>query len=386
MNEREPDADDVSPYLWDKSGEPDGDVKRLEDALAPLKHHAPLDWNAAAPRNVVPLRPRASRTVVVAVFAAALAAAAGAAIYLQTGGGTTVGGGVVSAPPVASSAPAEGPVVANTTPQPAERPSCSDPSRSGFRFRSTAGGTPRCDGGVAGTDGLVPKGAWLETDAATRVTLDVADIGRVEIDPGSRVRVVETNEEQHRLELGRGRLFAKIDAAPRLFFVDTKAATAVDLGCEYSIEVDEHGAGILKVTLGYVELEPPTVKSEPRKTRPAATLVPRGAECPIDPARGPGTPIWSRSAADTRASLAVFDRSGDVAALDRALAGLGARDSLTFFHLLSRVPEDRREAVLGKLEAIEKAPARASRRQTLALEPAAIQAWREALEARWFPK
>jgi FecR protein len=253
-----------------------------------------------------------------------------------------------------------------------------------MRFRS-ASGTPLCDGGAAGKDGLVPKGVWLETDAATSVTLDVADIGHVDVAPGSRVRVVETNDKEHRLELGRGHLHAKIDAPPRLFFVDTKAATAIDLGCEYEMEVDAQGAGLLKVKLGYVELEPPTAGS-PEERRPPR-LVPRGAECTIDPMHGPGTPVWSRSPESLRADLARFDRVGDAVALARVIEALGAKDTLTLFYIVaSRAPEAERAAALGKLEAVQKAPAGASRARTLALERRAIQAWREALEPRWFPK
>ena len=62
-------ADDQDePYLWDRSPPGDNEVERLERALAPLRHRAPLDLGAlpdrapeAAPSrdNVVPLRRRA---------------------------------------------------------------------------------------------------------------------------------------------------------------------------------------------------------------------------------------------------------------------------------------------------------------------------------------
>src|SRR5437868_6645687 len=36
-------SDDSDEYLWDRSGTPDPEFKRLEELLAPLRHDAPLD-------------------------------------------------------------------------------------------------------------------------------------------------------------------------------------------------------------------------------------------------------------------------------------------------------------------------------------------------------
>lgn len=374
MSDLEGRPEEPSPYLWDGSGEPEHDVTDLEQALGPMRHRAELDWS-----RVDAAESRKRRGVVIPLFGVALAVAAGISLYVFTKEAPPAPR--LAAPPIETSAP-----LAEALPTLAEgtRPTCSDPSLAGFRFRS-ASGAPQCDGGVAAKSGVVPTGAWLETDASTRVTLDVADIGHVDVAPESRLRVVETSEKEHRLELAKGHLHAKIDAPPRLFFVDTKAATAIDLGCEYEMQVDETGAGLLKVTLGYVELEPP--RGVPEAERRPPRLVPRGAECTIDPAHGPGTPIWSRSTESLRKDMALFDKNGDVDALTRVIRELGQKDTLTLFYVVaSRAPEAQRKTALDKLEAIQKAPAGVSRAATLALERRAIQAWREALEPRWFPK
>src|SRR5256885_9219045 len=43
------------------------------------------------------------------------------------------------------------------------------------------------------------------------------------------------------------------DALP--IFVDTAAGTAVDLGCEYVLNTDEDGLGLLRVTKGWVSFQ-----------------------------------------------------------------------------------------------------------------------------------
>jgi hypothetical protein len=56
------------------------------------------------------------------------------------------------------------------------------------------------------------------------------------------------------LSLERGALHARIAAPPRLFIVDTPSAMAVDLGCEYKLDVDAAGNSRLHVTSGFVAL------------------------------------------------------------------------------------------------------------------------------------
>src|SRR5436309_715730 len=85
-----------------------------------------------------------------------------------------------------------------------------------------------------------------------------------------------------RVALERGKLHAFITAPPRLFFVDTPSAEAIDLGCEYTLAVDDAGIGLLHVTLGWVMLE--------RDGR--ESYVPIGAMCETRPGVGPGTPFF----------------------------------------------------------------------------------------------
>jgi hypothetical protein len=72
------------------------------------------------------------------------------------------------------------------------------------------------------------------------VTLESEPVGRVELGPGSELRAATSRH----LELRRGRLHAFIWAPPREFVVETASAQAVDLGCEYTLDVDGAGNGM----------------------------------------------------------------------------------------------------------------------------------------------
>ncbi|MFO0555366.1 MAG: FecR domain-containing protein [Polyangiaceae bacterium] len=357
-------TDDEEDYLFEKRGAPPQDVARLEALLSPLKHDAPMP--ALPPRRRRPWL-IGGGVMVLAAAAVVLFFVLRAPVNLQPIARSTA---VVTA---ATSASGERWVDRTATSVgPSLPPQIAPSSSSGFAWRALDG--EAVQDGRRLTAATLGPGGVLETDG-TRAELDIADLGRVELAPSSRVRLLETSENAHRLALDRGKLHATIDAPPRLFFVETKAATAVDLGCEYELSVDETGRGLLTVKLGFVELEGPHRHA----------LVPKGAECPIDPTRGPGTPVWSRSPASVRAALARFDESGDAAALDTALAGLGERDTLVLFHLLERVEDSARPRVLDALEKAAPRPAGASRKATLALEKKALDAWRADLEVRWFP-
>ena len=148
-----------------------------------------------------------------------------------------------------------------------------------------------------GAQGQLGVGQWLETDGSSRAQIAVSSIGRVNIDENTRVRLVETEPTEHRLELARGKLSAMIWAPPRLFFVDTPSAVAADLGCAYTLEVDDHGAGVLRVTAGWVALG----------LKDRESMVPSGAACETRPGVGPGTPYFEDAPASFRSALEIVD-------------------------------------------------------------------------------
>ena len=135
-------------------------------------------------------------------------------------------------------------------------------------------------------------------------------IGTVEVAPNTRLRVVAARPGEHRLALQRGRIHATISAPPRLFFVDTPAGTAVDLGCEYTLDTDEGGAGQLQVTKGWVEFQWGGLHS----------LVPAGASCRTTH-EGPGVPYFDDAPDSLKTALA----NGDARSLDTILSAARVR-------------------------------------------------------------
>jgi anti-sigma-K factor RskA len=234
-------------------------------------------------------------------------------------------------------------------------------------------GAPRVSQNRIGERGRLGVGEWLETDAASRAEIAVANIGEVEVEPNTRVRLVETRLTEHRLELERGTLRARIWAPPRLFFVNTPSAVAADLGCAYTIEVDDAGRGLLHVTSGYVALE----------TEARESIVPAGAACMTKPGAGPGTPFFEDAPEAFVESLAKLDFENDHASLDPILAGAREKDTLTLWHLLPRVGADERARVYERLSALAPPPAGVTRDGIVGLDRAMLDSWKADLEGNW---
>lgn len=293
-------------YLWDRSGAADPEIARLEQVLGILRAPdppPPLAWPA---RPVMTTTPSvAGRRFVLPFAVAATLLIAAASLWL----------------------------------------SFHPPARGGAWQVAGLTGTPRIGSqSLADANGQLPVGEWLETDADARARIRVAHIGRVEIEPNTRVGLINTGSGNYRLRLERGGLQAYISATPGQFFVETPSTLAIDLGCAYTLNVADDGESVLRVTSGWVSLNPPVDGSAPsRSTRARASFVKMGTMCAARRGIGPGTPHTTDASSALQAALRVidFDREATpaarVAALDRVLgAATRPGDAITLWHLLAR--------------------------------------------------
>jgi hypothetical protein len=197
----------MSEYLFDPTAPPDPDVERLEQLLRPLRTNAP------APK----LPERVTRWTTPRFLGPALAAAA--AVVLM----------VVSTWRTGS-------------------------QQIGWSIASVSG-DPKVESLAAREGSRLTVGQAIVTDAASRARIEVDAVGAVTIDVNSRVRLMESRDGHQRLALDHGTLHAQIVAPPGQFVVDTPSARATDLGCVYTLHVDDDGVGLLSVQAGWVAFE-----------------------------------------------------------------------------------------------------------------------------------
>jgi hypothetical protein len=313
-------------YLWDRSGTPDPDVERLERKLASLAQQNP------PPRLLLPESRMGKRP-----FRASAALAAAAAILM----GVLLGGTAF---------------VRRMNSQ------AWDLTR--------AGGSPTISSRAVGAGARLPVGGWLETDERSTASLNVGTIGRISVEPGTRLRLVSARSGDHRLQLERGTLHATIWAPPGQFSVETASSTAVDLGCAYTLTMDDNGEGLVSVLVGWVGFE----------WRGRESFVPAGSMSVTRPGKGPGTPYNERVSRAFREALLTIDFESDARdALSRVLEEAQERDEVTLWHLLTRVKGADRDRVFDRLAQFVPPPSTVTRDGIRAGRRDMLDAWWDAL-------
>ena len=234
-------------------------------------------------------------------------------------------------------------------------------------------GTPTMAAAPVARNSTIAPGRWLDTDSRSSAVVFVGRIGRLEVAPGSRLRLVTAAREEHRAELVRGTIEAQIWAPPGQFVVDTPSATAVDLGCAYTLTVNEDGVGWLKVQAGWVGFE----------YRGRESFIPAGASGRTYPGRGPGTPTFDEAPDALRSAVAQLDVADTAASqqapLDLVLKEAGEHDGLTLWHLVDRVDPSLAPRVVDRLTELVPMPAGVTREGMLAGDRNMRDAWWEAL-------
>jgi hypothetical protein len=328
-------------YLWDGSGEPDPEIQKLESALAKFRHQ---EEAPEFPAFETSAQPQLWRRYFSWPWPRGFGIAAVTAIILL--------------------------VIAVGLFRWSQKPNAA--SGASWVIESVAG-TPLVESGASEkgfTTSRLGIGQTLTTDGHSRATISVADVGTVSLEPGTRLRLVFGGKERNQFALERGTIHAFIWAAPGDFTVDTPSAIAVDLGCAYTLQVHDSGAGLLRTTFGWVGF----------KLKGREAFIPAGAVCRTRPKIGPGTPYFEDASASFREALTKFDFAPGTpqersAELGTILAEARPRDALTVWHLLSRVGDTDRGRVYDRLATLAAPPAGVTREGVLRLDQKTLDQW-----------
>jgi hypothetical protein len=303
-----------SDYLWDGSGTPDPEIRRLENLLGRLRYRS-VDvmvskWRS--PKRLVPL---------------ALAASILLAIGLTRD---------------ANHAPGVS-----------------------WNYQVLAG-TPTIAAVQTPSSGILNAGDWLETDDNARVMLTLGAFGAVEVEPNTRIGSVTGSTPGH-LVLTRGTVHALAAGSPSQFAIETPTATAYDTEGDYVLTVDDSGGAILCVSEGWV-----TFSSDGRPS----SVVPAGAVCETRPGIGAGTPRCENGPDHFRIALERYDFVAQGAeALSGVLHESGPCDLLPLWHILGRVDSSDRAKVYDRMATFSAPPEGVTRDGILGLDPAMMQFW-----------
>lgn len=308
-------------YLWDRSGEPDPEVRRLESLLGRYRHDAtnPIPHPARTRRFAINTWARPLAAVALLAF---LALAVAYVIRFQWSSGSP------------------------------------------WEITRVAG-SPRMSGNVLARDAKLGVGDDLQTDARSQVTVRIARVGEVDIGPSSELRLLATGRGRHRVALEHGTIHARLYAPPFTFGVRTPAGMATDVGCAFRLEYDR-GSGLLEVLSGWVDFD-------------GDTLVPAGAVAELREGKGSGSPYYPDASDAFRAALRELDFGADRRALPRLVSEARPRDALTLLHLLEKVPAGERSLIYDRLADLTPPPAGVTRDGILRRDSRMLHSWRQSL-------
>jgi len=301
-------------YLWDKSGPVDAEIQRLETLLEPYRCG-----------NLAPLAlPKRRTWLSLPGFALA---GAGAAAVLIVAGWLVLRGRTAEAWTV-----------------------------------SVVAGEARLGSVALSGSARLHAGDVFETGAAGTARIRMP-VGRLDVEPNTSLRLVESKRNEQRVSLLHGTIHARVSSPPRVFVVDTPSAVATDLGCAYTLHVDPSGDGVLRVTHGWIELD----------FRGRDSLVPTGAIAVMRKGAGPGTPFLEDSSELFRDALAAYDFSAG--ALAGVLRAASPRDAISLLNLVRNAPRVDRGTVYDRLAELVPPPMGANRAAAIAGDPHALDAW-----------
>lgn len=332
-------ADD---YLWDSSGEPDPQILHLEKMLVSFRH------SGATPALVIPaLEKTPTSRFANRFWLPCFATATMVALALTAN------------------------VILRRGPLPPQ-----GDTSSGWSV-ARIDGTPQIGRDFiigARVNAKLRVGQTLETNSSSSASIFDEGLGEVKVDPNSRVRLLQADNDRKRIQLDVGTIHAMIWAPPGQFVVDTPSAVAVDLGCAYTLQVSPDGSGTIRTTLGWVGFH----------LNGRDSFIPAGAMCPTQPRVGPGTPYFEDAPEQFRNALTQLDFSATTdedrtSALKTVLSLARPRDGLTLWHLLSRTTSKNRELVYDRFAALVPPPPNVTRDGVLQLQTAMLDTWWNAL-------
>lgn len=185
----------------------------------------------------------------------------------------------------------------------------------------------------------VSVGDWIQTDSVSSVVLKIANVGDVSIEPNTKVRFIQSDNNVSTIELMYGTVNTST-SQPDKFILQTNNMKVQDKGGSYSFKVDDKGNGVIYVNNGMANVE----------SGDKSAIVTDGKFCLYKPEYGIGIPFRKDSKPEFQNALFQHDfNNGGVQAVYSAIANAMPEDYSSLMNLIPRVDNQTKYLVLNKL-------------------------------------
>ncbi|HMS32942.1 MAG TPA: FecR domain-containing protein [Ignavibacteria bacterium] len=199
---------------------------------------------------------------------------------------------------------------------------------------------------MSSTDSI-KEGQWIQTNGDSRAELIVANIGKVIIEPNSKIVFLKGADGNNRIMVEYGTINTVMNPNTRSFFVEMPSAVATDNGGSYTMTVDSTGDGLVYVRSGKVEIASPNRDA----------IIPAGSIVLTKRNLGVGTPFNENSSAKFKSALFNYDFGNcNDACVKTLLNSAKMSDAVTLVNLIPNVNKEYSDQVYTKLAAFVPPP------------------------------
>ncbi|MDQ3019684.1 MAG: FecR domain-containing protein [Bacteroidota bacterium] len=192
------------------------------------------------------------------------------------------------------------------------------------------------DVSMQGVDSI-KEGQSITTNDSSRAELIIADLGKVLIEPNSKVIFLKSSEGNNRIMVEYGTIDADMNSKQKTFFVEMPSAVASDLNGEYTLTIDSTGDGVVYVKSGKVQIQSGNNRE---------AIVPAGNLVITRKDLGVGTPFNENSSAKFKNALFNLDfgKCGG-ACVSTLLNSAKMSDAVTLVNLIDKVDNEYKDEV-----------------------------------------
>ena len=186
--------------------------------------------------------------------------------------------------------------------------------------------------------------------SARNARVDIARLGVLDAHQGTSLGLQSTGPERHQLTLNRGDIDVRVWAPPGRVRIQTPAGEVIDMGCIFSLSVDDRGVAHLSVDTGWVSLN----------NVHGSEFIPAGASSDMRADREPRVPVYDDAPRAFRSAVRALEDqgAGPSSTLLRDVIGLAReRDVITLLRLAQTLESPSRDLVLERAALLFPPPA-----------------------------
>jgi len=233
-------------------------------------------------------------------------------------------------------------------------------------------GTPYISNEAMAKLDSIRDGEYIITNDTSRAELLIADIGKVIVEPNTKLMIVKGEDGKNRLSVIYGTIDADMKKVENPVPVDLPSAVAMDDGGSYKLTVDGSGDGLFYVRSGQVEV----VSGSKQSVVPAGNLVMTRKD------KGVGTPFSENSSSVFKKALFNFDFGNcDVSCVNTILNYADKNDAVSLVNLIQDVDNEYKNQVYAKVASFVAPPRPIPKDSIPFFDENEIEDWVEKIEA-----